>query len=88
MPFLKLSGQPSIHYTVDDFTDPWTKRPVLILQHGNGRSGRFFYRWIPYLARHYRIVRPDMRGLGQSGKDFDLGKAPDGWNIIEQPYQE
>ena len=74
MPFLKRSGQPSIHYTVDDFTDPWARRPVLILQHGNGRSGRFFYRWIPYLARHYRIVRPDMRGLGQSGNDFDLGK--------------
>lgn len=72
MPFLQRSGQPSIHYTIDDFTDPWAKRPILILQHGNGRSGRFWYRWIPYLARHYRIVRPDMRGLGQSGQDFDL----------------
>ncbi|MCB1738997.1 MAG: alpha/beta hydrolase [Gammaproteobacteria bacterium] len=56
----------STAYTIDDFTDPWARRPYLLLQHGNGRSGAFWYRWIPYLARHYRIVRPDMRGLGQS----------------------
>lgn len=74
MPFMKRAGQPGIHYTTDDFTDPWTNAPYLILQHGNGRSGRFFYRWIPYLARHYKVVRPDMRGLGQSGSDFDLAR--------------
>jgi 3-oxoadipate enol-lactonase len=72
MPFLKRVGEPAIHYTVDDFTDPWRNAPYLILQHGNGRSGRFWYRWIPHLARHYRVVRPDMRGLGGSGQDFDL----------------
>ena len=72
MPILKRAGHPDIHYALDDFTDPWRDSPVLILQHGNGRSGRFWYRWVPYLARHYRVVRPDLRGLGQSGKDFDL----------------
>lgn len=72
MPLMKRSSEPAIHYTVDDFTDPWKKAPVLILQHGNGRNGKFWYRWIPTLARHYRVVRPDMRGLGQSGRDFDL----------------
>ncbi len=72
MPFLTRANQPAIHYVVDDFTDPWRNAPVLILQHGNGRNGRFWYRWIPYLARHYRVVRPDMRGLGQSGQNFDL----------------
>ena len=74
MPSMKRSGKPAIHYTIDDFTDPWKNAPYLILQHGNGRAGQFWYRWIPYLARHYRVVRPDMRGLGRSGKDFDLGK--------------
>ena len=24
------------------------------------------WRWVPKLARHYRVVRPDMRGFGQS----------------------
>src|SRR5437868_1190755 len=72
MPVMNRSGEPAIHYVVDDFTDPWKKAPVLLLQHGNGRNGKFWYRWIPHLARHYKVVRPDMRGLGQSGRDFDL----------------
>lgn len=42
-----------------------------MLQHGLGRSARFWYRWIPYLARHYRIVVPDLRGFGRSPIDFD-----------------
>lgn len=72
MPFVERPGQPRLHYTLDDFTDPWQNAPVVLLQHGNGRSGKFWYQWVPALARHYRVVRPDMRGLGQSGRDFDL----------------
>src|ERR1043166_2079246 len=72
MPYLERSGQPRLHYTIDDYTDPWRNAPYLILQHGNGRSGRFWYSWIPYLARWYKVVRPDMRGLGLSSREFDL----------------
>jgi 3-oxoadipate enol-lactonase len=72
MPFVKRPGQPDLHYTLDDFTDPWRGAPVLVLQHGNGRHGGFWHRWVPYLARWYRVVRPDLRGLGESGRDFDL----------------
>lgn len=72
MPTLRRSDALSIHYTVDDFTDPWDNRPFLILQHGNGRSGRFWYRWVPHLAGHYKVVRPDMRGLGESTGKLDL----------------
>ncbi|HEY8612339.1 MAG TPA: alpha/beta hydrolase [Roseomonas sp.] len=72
MPFVERPGEPVLHYVIDDFTDPWKDAPVLLLQHGNGRSGRFWYRWVPYLSRFYRVVRPDLRGLGQSGRDFDL----------------
>jgi 3-oxoadipate enol-lactonase len=62
----------SLSYEFDDFTDPWADQPFLLLQHGNGRNARFWYRWIPYLARHFRIIRPDMRGLGQSLGTLDL----------------
>ena len=72
MPVVERAGQPHLHYALDDFTDPWRNAPVLVLQHGNGRSGAFWYRWVPYLARWYRVLRPDLRGLGQSGRDFDL----------------
>ena len=72
MPVLKRKNKPDLYYEIDDFTDPWREAPYLLLQHGNGRSSRFWYRWIPYLSRFYRIVRPDMRGLGRSSRDFDL----------------
>ena len=72
MPILKRTGKPDLYYQVDDYTDPWKNAPYLILQHGNGRTSRFWYSWVPYLSRFYRVVRPDMRGLGQSSRDFDL----------------
>lgn len=72
MPTLARSANLTLSYERDDFTDPWRQRPFLLLQHGNGRSARFWYRWVPYLARHYRIIRPDMRGLGRSLGKLDL----------------
>lgn len=72
MPTLRVAKHIEIFYREDDFTDPWQKRPTLLLQHGNGRSGEFWYRWIPHLSRHFKIVRPDMRGVGQSSSVKDL----------------
>lgn len=66
MPYVRRSGEPTLHYQVDDFTDPWRNAPYLALQHGFGRSGRFWYNWVPHLAGQFRVVRPDLRGLGQS----------------------
>lgn len=71
MPMLQRSGKPTLHYVVDDHTDPWRAAPWLILQHGYGRSGEFWRSWVPYLSRFYRVVRPDLRGLGRSPLDFD-----------------
>lgn len=72
--FVKRPGQPELYYELDDYTDPWRNAPHLILQHGFGRSGRFWYSWVPYLARFYKVVRPDVRGLGRSSADFDLAR--------------
>jgi len=72
MPFATARDGVKLHYAIHDFTDPWKNAPTLILQHGYGRTGRFWYNLIPYLARWYRVVCPDLRGLGQSSKDFDL----------------
>ena len=71
MTFLKRQGKPTLHYTIDDFTDPWKKSATVLLQHGYGRSGRFWYNWVPYLSRYYRVLRLDLRGFGQSPVDFD-----------------
>jgi 3-oxoadipate enol-lactonase len=72
MPYLERSGAPRIYYELDDFTDPWKDAPYIVLQHGYARSSKFWRAWVPYLSRFYKVVRPDLRGLGQSSKDFDL----------------
>ena len=74
MPILKRTGAPDLNYVIDDYTDPWRNAPYLILQHGSGRSSRFWYSWVPYLSRFYKVVRPDARGLGGSSADFDLDR--------------
>ncbi len=56
-----------IAYCIDDFTDPWRDAKTLILLHSAMGNARRFYAWVPLLARHYRVVRMDLRGHGQSG---------------------
>lgn len=71
MPLIKRAGKPTLQYEFDNFTDEWKNAPVLILQHGFGRSSEFWYPWVPYLSRFFRIVRPNLRGFGKSPLDFD-----------------
>jgi pimeloyl-ACP methyl ester carboxylesterase len=53
-------------YYIDDFTDPWKAAPTLLLLHAAMGSARRYYAWVPPLARHYRVVRMDLRGHGGS----------------------
>jgi pimeloyl-ACP methyl ester carboxylesterase len=67
------NGQTS-HVVIDDFTDPWETPETIFIQPGFGRHHGFWYHWIPALARHYRVVRRDLRGHGYSscpGPDYD-----------------
>jgi 3-oxoadipate enol-lactonase len=66
MPSFKPSPDLDMHYELDDFTDPWTTPETVLMLHGNAESGLAWWRWVPKVARHYRVVRPDMRGFGQS----------------------
>jgi 3-oxoadipate enol-lactonase len=59
-----------IVYDLYDFTDPWRDAQTTILQHGFGRSGRMWFGLIPHIARHYKIICPDIRGLGRSREMF------------------
>ena len=54
----------NIRYAVDDYTDPWQPKQTLMLLHAAMGSSRRLYKWVPILARHFRVVRPDMRGHG------------------------
>src|SRR5690348_1525802 len=56
------ANQCEMFYEIDDFTDPWVKdKETVWLQHGVGRSTKFWYHWVPALARQYRVLRRDMR---------------------------
>jgi 3-oxoadipate enol-lactonase len=66
MPKHAVSRDCELHYVVDDFSDPWREPQTILMFHGNAESGAAWFGWVPHLARHYRVVRPDMRGFGAS----------------------
>lgn len=55
-----------IAYYIDDFTDPWKTAPTLLMLHSAMSSSRRFYSMVPGLAAHYRVLRMDTRGHGNS----------------------
>lgn len=66
MPTLTTSDGKRLVYYQDDYTDPWKPAATLLMLHSAmGRAGRF-YAMVPPLARHFRVVRLDMRGHGDS----------------------
>jgi pimeloyl-ACP methyl ester carboxylesterase len=66
MHFMTASDGVRIAYAVDDFTDPWTQAPTLILLHSAMSSSRRLYAMVPHFARDFRVVRMDLRGHGES----------------------
>lgn len=56
----------TLKYADDDFTNPWEPSETLILIHAAMGSSRRMHVWVPHLARDVRVLRPDMRGHGQS----------------------
>lgn len=66
MPQYRPSPDLDMHYRIDNFTDPWLEPQTILMLHGNAESGLAWYAWVPKLARRYRVVRPDMRGFGES----------------------
>jgi len=66
MPTVRIDASLQINYLVDDYTDPWRVAETILLLHGNAERGLVWFGWVPHLARHFRVVRPDMRGFGDS----------------------
>jgi len=63
---VRLDDGAELFYRIDDFTDPWREPDTVVLHHGMAKNHKLWYGWVPILARHYRVVRFDMRGMGQS----------------------
>jgi pimeloyl-ACP methyl ester carboxylesterase len=66
MPTVRVAPDLEMHYLVDDYTDPWRTPETVLLLHGNAESGRVWFGWVPHLARDFQVVRPDLRGYGDS----------------------
>lgn len=66
MPFARLTPDLEMHYRDECFADSWAKPYPALLLHGNAESGDAWNAWLPVLGRHFRVVRPDMRGFGRS----------------------
>ncbi len=78
MPKAQLTTGIAMHYEIDDFTDPWKTPAAVLMLHGNLECSAAWYAWVPVLARHFKVVRPDMRGYGQSTPPV---AADDPWTI-------
>ena len=63
MPLLELNGE-SVHYHLDDFSDPWIASEAVLLHHSAGGNLHRWRPWVPALARRHPTLRFDMRGHG------------------------
>jgi pimeloyl-ACP methyl ester carboxylesterase len=66
MPFITHPNGERTFYLEDDFVDPWKPHETILIQHGFARNIAFWYKWIPHLAKDYRVIRRDARGHGRS----------------------
>jgi 3-oxoadipate enol-lactonase len=63
---LRVSDDCELAVRVDDYVLPWDQKPPVVMLHGLAESGEAFRRWVPYFATHHVVVRPDLRGYGDS----------------------
>jgi 3-oxoadipate enol-lactonase len=53
-------------YREDWFGEPWRKPEAAVLIHGNEESSLVWYAWMPRMGAEFRVLRPDLPGLGRS----------------------
>jgi 3-oxoadipate enol-lactonase len=66
MPNIETSPGVTIHCEIDDYTDPWVESDCVLMLHGIAETGNAWKSWAPAFARRFRVIRPDLRGFGQS----------------------
>lgn len=67
MPTVNVGGY-EVYYYDDDFTDPWRKSEVVLINHYGVGDSTLYTRWVPILAKEYRVIRWDRPGHGRSEK--------------------
>jgi pimeloyl-ACP methyl ester carboxylesterase len=60
------ASEEDFFYREDWFGEPWRKPEAAVLIHGNAESSLVWYEWLPRMAQEFRVIRPDLPGLGRS----------------------
>ncbi|QCK88204.1 alpha/beta hydrolase [Phreatobacter aquaticus] len=82
---IRVSDDCELAVRLDDYTHAWDARPPVVMLHGLAESGEAFKRWVPHFADRHLVVRPDLRGYGDSTPmrgDFTYRFAGLGEDII------
>ncbi|MEQ8195816.1 MAG: alpha/beta fold hydrolase, partial [Rhodospirillales bacterium] len=66
MPELSIQPDAALHYVIDDYSWPWETPETVLCVPGLAECNEVWARWVPYLARHARVLRMDQRGMGGS----------------------
>src|SRR5438876_272007 len=67
MPTVAVNGC-QLFYAEDDFVEPWEPHEAVLMSHFVFGNHTEFRRWVPTLAREFRVLRLDRRGNGYSEK--------------------
>jgi pimeloyl-ACP methyl ester carboxylesterase len=62
----KLPSGVELNVRIDDFTDPWTQPAAVLMLHGTAETLEAYRQWTPWLARRFKVIAPDWRGMGGS----------------------
>jgi 3-oxoadipate enol-lactonase len=63
---LEEDDKEDLFYREDWLGEPWRMPEPVVLIHGNDESSVEWYAWVPRMAQEYRLIRPDLPGLGHS----------------------
>ena len=63
---LEQDYKEDLFYRDDWLGEPWRTPEPVVLIHGNDESSVEWYAWVPRMAQEYRLIRPDLPGLGHS----------------------
>lgn len=66
MPHVTTTAGDDLFYREECFVPPWSSPPAVLLLHAEAESNLAWYGWIPRLGARARVIRPDMRGTGES----------------------
>jgi len=65
-PHVPTADRQPYFYRDDWLGEPWRKPEAALLIHGDEESSLAWYAWVPRMAQQFRLIRPDLPGLGRA----------------------